>query len=908
MNTSHASVRVIFISLILIVILTGAMQSVAQTLDPQFLKNVTYRDIGPTRQSGRFVDFAVSHQQSTTFYAATATGGLWKTTNNGISFEPLFAYESVPSIGDVAIAPSDQNILWVGTGESNNLRSSYYGNGVYKSTDAGKTWTNMGLKESHHIPRIIIHPTNPDIVYVAAMGHLFSENPERGLFKTIDGGKTWTLVLKVESKGKAIGVTDVVMDPRNPDILYAASYDRLRKTWTYNIGGIGSGIYKSIDAGKTWKKLAGGLPAGVLGRIGIDVSQKNPKILYTTVENCNKKDVSLEQREKEVEAGKSSSGMIGGEIYHSDDEGETWKKISPDGRSIGGAPAYFYGQIRIDPNDENVVYILSVSTMVTRDGGKNWNTRAFNFGGDDHGLWIDPQNSNHILLGFDHGMGVSYDCGKNWYHPDNLPLAQIYSIGYDMSRPYRVAAGLQDNGSLLGPSTKRGGGPIRLEDWSSVGGGDGMYNAFDTKNNRYLYNESQFGSIQRVDLVSGEPKNIGYRGNNKLRYNWCAPIFVSKHNSDVVYHAANVVLRSTNRGESWTEASPDLTTNDTTKLTNGKGGDGNIQFCTISTFDESPIDARILWVGTDDGNVQVTTDGGKKWNNVSTAIPGNQGYWVSRVAASHSSPSTAYASFTGLRNDDFKAYIYKTTDYGKTWTSIASNLPDYAVNVIREDVKNPNLLFVGTDAGVYVSLDGGKQWQSFKGNMPTQAVHDLQIHPREGDLIVGTHGRGFFIANIKILEEFSVDVMAKDAHLFEPKPFVRWATGLNQASSSQNYPGKSEAQAMEIYYFLKTKSTDSVKISILRGSTVLREIKGSGEAGIQKVTWDMRRVRARTEEEKTTAQDNARRGREFGGRSSVDPNFISESMPEGVVTITLSAGKITLMCEGAILQDEWSLR
>ena len=834
-----------------------AKTPVAVPLDAaEILKTLDYRSVGPTRQSGRFVDFAVPLQRPNTFYAAAASGGLWKTENNGQTFEPLFENEKVFSIGDVAVAPSNPDLLWLGSGEANNSRSTYWGDGVYKSADAGKTWRNMGLKESHHIGRILINPANPDTVYVAALGHLYSENAERGVYKTTDGGILWTKVLDVVADGRTIGVVDLVMDPADPETLYAASYDRLRKPWTFQLGGPGSGIHKSADGGRTWTKLTNGLPGGILGRIGLTISPKNPKTLYAMVENANKPGMSAEDRWKEIVGGKSSQGMIDGEIYRTDDAGSTWRKVSPDKRSIGGAPGYYYGQIIIDPSNDDNVFILSVGVLASRDGGKTW-IEPFQFGGDNHALWIDPKNSSHMLLGYDHGLGVTWDGGKAWYHPDFLALAQFYAIDFDMSYPYRVAGGLQDNGSLMGPSTKPGAGssgrrgvtgsgippgpPIRLEDWFSVGGGDGMYNVFDRATNRYLYNESQFGPLSRIDLVTGEAKGISYgRLKPETRWNWCAPIHVSYHNSDTIYHCGNLVVMSTNRGESWTEISPDLTTNDASKLTvGGKGGDGNIQYCTITTFDESPLVPGLLWVGTDDGNVWVTRDNGKAWTKLNDKIAGNPGYWVSRVAASNFDPGTAYVSYTGLRNDDFRPFVYKTTDYGATWTSLAAGLSEGPVNVVREDAKNPNLLFAGTDFGVTISIDGGKAWLHLKNDLPTQPVHDLRIHPREADLIVATHGRGAYIADIKPLQELSPEVLAKDFHLFAVESKVRWVGADLRESSSSNFAGKSEPLGMLIYYSLKAKPKGEVKIQVYAGNLLITEIKGPADVGLNKAFWNM---------------------------------------------------------------------
>lgn len=892
--------------LLIFVSLCLAGEVAAQPLSQDMVKSLNYRSIGPTRQSGRFVDFAVPDKPPYTFYAATASGGLWKTTNNGITFEPLFDFENSFSIGDIAVAPSDPNVVWVGTGEANNSRSTYWGDGVYKSSDAGKTWKNMGLKESHHIGRVIIHPQNPDIVYVAALGHLFSENPERGLYKTIDGGKTWVKVLDVAVEGRNIGAVDVAMDTSNPDVLYAVTYDRLRRPWTYMIGGPGSGIYKSTDGGASWKKLAGGLPTGILGRIGIAIYEKNPNILYACIENANKPGISEDDRWLEILAGKSSAGMIDGEVYRSDDAGETWKKASREKQNIGGAPGYYYGQIIIDPNSDQIVHVLSAASWGTKDGGKTWQRRPLRFGGDDHALWIDPQDSNHMLLGYDHGMGITYDGGKNWYHPDQLPLAQFYAVGVDLSYPYNVAGGLQDNGSVMGPSTKRGGGPIRMEDWQAVGGGDGMYNVFDQRTNRFLYNEFQFGPLVRIDLLTGERKNIAYQLKRRdLRWNWCAPILVSPHSSDVIYHGANILVRSPFRGEYWEEISPDLTTNDPSKLAAGKGGDGNIQHCTITTIDESPLEPGVLWVGTDDGNVWVSGDSGKNWTRLNDRISGNPGYWVSRVAASPSNAGAAYVSYTGYRQDDFRPFLYKTADYGETWISIAGNLPNEPINVIREDHKNPNLLFVGTEFGVYVTIDGGKNWTSMKANMPTQPVHDLQIHPRENDLIVATHGRGVFITDISRLQELTPQVLAEDIHIFAVEPKVRWVSNKSFHSASINFQGESEPNGVVIHYYLKNKIQGGVKLVIYKGNLAINELTGWSEPGFHKLVWDMTSRRKRTEEEKKAIQERTSQFGEFGMRGQMDPNYEYRPAPPGEYRFVLQAGERQLSANGWILEDHW---
>ena len=901
MRALRCRFKILFVLALAAVSLFSLANAYGQALSEDFFKAITFRDIGPSRQGVRFTDFAVPLQLPYTFYAATASSGLLKTVNNGQTFEYIFENEKVISIGDIAVAPSNPSIVWVGTGEANTSRSTYYGDGMYKSTDAGKTWKNMGLKESHHIGRIIIHPANPDVVYVAVLGHLYSENPDRGLYMTRDGGKTWVKSLDVKVGTKAIGAVDMVMDPKNSDILYAATYDKFRQDWNFQLGGTGSGIHKSADGGRSWKKLGGGLPSGVLGRIGLTIYPKNPNILYAVIENGNKPNMSPEDRMKEIIAGKPSSGMIDGEVYRTDNAGATWKKVSPEKQSIGSGPGYYYCDIIVDPNDDKHVYALSVGVQESKDGGKTWTPSPFR-GGDNHALWIDPGNSNHMLLGYDHGMNITFDGGKNWFHPDFLPMAQFYAVDYDMSYPYRVAGGLQDNGSLMGPSTKKGGAPIRLEDWQTVGGGDGMYNVFDKRTNRYLYNESQNGPLQRMDLVTGESKSIAYsRTKPAVRWNWNSPVLVSIHDSSV-YHGGNILVKSTNRGETWTEISPDLTTNNPAKLPQGKGGDGNIEYCTLTTIDESPLIQGLLWVGTDDGNVWVTRDDGKNWTKLNDKITGNPGYWVSRVAASNSDPGTAYVSYTGLRNDDFRPFLYKTTDYGQTWTSIAANLPNESINVIREDVKNPNLLFVGTDMAIYVSLDGGKAWTKMKGNMPTQPIYDLKIHPRENDLIAATHGRGIYIADIAALQGLTPQVLAGNAYLCAIEPKFRWSESGRFNSSSLNLNGKSEPAGVAINYYLKAKPAAEVKVQIYQGNLLINELKGTANPGLNQVTWNMMKRRERTEEEKKAAP--ARGGRGGGGAGinlsdvppeflaqmrgqQQDPNFVSSTAGEGDYRVVL---------------------
>lgn len=879
----------------------------AQQIPDGILDKIHYREIGPTRQSGRFVDFAVPLQDINTFYAATASGGLWKTVNGGQSFTSLVDDYDIISIGDITVAPSDPDILYLGTGEGNNSRSAYYGNGIWKSIDAGETWTHMGLPMSQHIGRIVVHPRDPDIVYAASLGPLYSESDEAGLYKSTDGGRTWTKSLEVNIEGRPIGVVEVVMDPRRSNTLYAAAYDKTRRPWTFNEGGPGSGIYKTTNGGQSWTKLGGGLPEGLLGRIGLAISLQNSSVLYAIIENANSEGVDYDTRRQELLEGRSpSKRTIGNEVYRTDNAGRAWQKVNEEG-SVGGNPPYYYGRIIIDPNDEDHLFNLGVGVTESVDAGKTWK-RAPIGGGDNHALWIDPDDSEHMLLGYDHGMKITFDAGKTSYHPDNQSLAQLYAVGYDMKFPYNVYGGLQDNGSWGGPNTNPASRSIRFEDWWSVGGGDGMYNEVDPNNN-IIYNESQFGPIRRLDMDTGASRSIRMPDPDRVRrYNWCAPILISPHNSNMIYHGANTVLRSAYRGEKWEVISPDLTTADSTKIV----GTGNIQYCTITTIDESPIVPGLLWVGTDDGNVQMTRDS-EEWTLLNDNIPGNPGYWVTRVVASFHDAGTAFVTYSGLRRDDFRPFVYKTTDYGETWTSIAGNLPDESVNVIREDRKNPNLLFVGTDKQIHVTFNGGQSWYPLRNNMPYVAVQDLKIHPRENDLIVGTHGRGFFIADISPLQEVTPQILAADAHLCDIEPTVQWNRYDPDATSTTNWNGENAPTGVVINYFLKDDVEDAT-IRIYLGARLIKEIDADTTAGLNTEVWDMTgRVRERTEEEKEQARGRQRqmqaRSGGFGRQASRgDPNWIEARVRPDEFRVELVVNGRAQSKKAVIMPDHWAGR
>ena len=633
-------------------------QSPTDQLTPEAFKNLTFRCLGPAIMGGRIDDFAVVESNPSIIYAATASGGLWKTINNGTTWEPVFDKEAHSSIGDVTVAPSDPDIVWVGTGEANNRQSSSWGDGVYKSVDGGKTWESVGLKDTHHIGRIVIHPTDPNIVYVAAGGHLWGANQERGVFKTTDGGKTWA---NTKFINEDTGFTDLAMDLSEPSTLYAAAYQRRRTPAGFNGGGPGSGLYKTTDAGATWTKLTAGLPTGDAGRIGLDVWRKDSKVVYVTYEHATE-----------------------GGTYRSDDKGATWTKMS----NTNPRPMY-YSQIRIDPTNDQRIYILGASWYVSDNGGKTFsNNRFMPIHGDFHALWINPANPNHLIAGSDGGIHFSYDKSKTWDYVNTIPLAQFYEIGFDMRKPYWVYGGLQDNGSWGAPSATLTALGVTNDEWIKVGGGDGFYAQVDPNDPTTVYVESQNASIQRLNTATSEAKSIrppAPEGANpeRYRYDWNAPIHLSPHNSRKIMLGGNRLFISNDRGDTWGTITPDLTKNiDRSKLPIMgatiqpnvlSGHDGQENYSHIVTLAESPVKEGVIWVGTDDGNVQLSRNNGKTWQNVTeklTDVPANT--YVTRVVASAAQESRAYVTFDGHRNDDFKPYVFVTEDFGGTWQAISS--------------------------------------------------------------------------------------------------------------------------------------------------------------------------------------------------------------------------------------------
>ncbi len=818
------------------------------------LKQLAFRNLGPFRAGSWVTSLAVPSSPSRahlyTLYVGTRNGGVWKTTNNGTTFVPIFDDQEALSIGDVAVAPSAPEIVWVGTGEAYCARSSSSGDGIYKSTDAGKTWKHMGLADSHHIARIIIHPKNPDIVYAAVMGHLFSDNEERGVFKTADGGATWQKVLYINEK---IGAIDLAVNLSEPDTLYAAMYEKVRLPWHYEVGGPGSAVYKTTDGGRAWTRLGGGLPGGRVGRIGFDIFQPDPDILYAVVENANKRPPTKEEVERDKKLGlEPRDRTYGGEVYRTDDGGLTWHKVNAGHEAAFDKAPYSFNQLRVDQHDPDKVYCTGQSLVSSFDGGKTWKgltwppdgvfQKAF---GDFRTLWVDPQDPVRLIFGSDGGVYVSYDGGLTCHHFYNIPLGELYAVGVDMDDPYNIYCGLQDHDSWKGPSNGWA-GEIGLADWVTVGGGDGMFNVVDPVDGRWLYNNREFGRMWRLDQKTGVQAAITPRREKEkapYRFNWTPPIFLSPHDSAVVYTGAQVLLRSRDRGDHWEEVSPDLTTNDDSR----QHGAGNITFCTMTTAAESSLEPGVIWVGTDDGKVQVSRGHGPTWTDCTAAIAAAGGpaeLWVSRVFTSPHDAGTAFVSKTGFRQDIFRPFLYKTDDYGETWAPIAGDLPDKNINVVIQDRKNAGLLFVGTDFGLYVSLNGGENWLSIKNLIPAVKVTDLVIHPRENDLVVATYGRGLYVADITLLQEWEETILNEDVFLFHIEPRVQrsaGAIGNYQLQGDSHLFTPNESDDVIIRYYLRDGLGEKVRVTISDSSgKVLREIEGEAEPGLNIVRWDMR--------------------------------------------------------------------
>jgi photosystem II stability/assembly factor-like uncharacterized protein len=896
----------------------------SEDLDPR-LRGFRFRSIGPTGQGGRIDDLAADEKNPSTYYIGYAVSGLWKTVNNGTTFEPLFD-TIAHSIGDIALAPSNADVIYVGTGEANNRQSSSFGEGVFKSTNAGKDWTYVGLKETQSIARIIVHPKNPEMVWVCATGHLFGPNAERGVFQSSDGGKSWQHTLRVTQD---VGCTDIVMDPSNPNNLVAAMYERRRTSWGFVGGGPGSAMHQSADGGKTWRKMTGGgLPRGTMGRVGLDWSRSNPSVVYAQIEVAPDKEPPAPPSAAPADpagrgAGRGAGGGGGGGggggrggaqapqtpgdpqtsgIWRSNDKGKTWTKVSAQNQR----PMY-YSQIRIDPTNADIVYVGGVQPAKSIDGGKTF-SQLPNMGHvDNHAIWIDPLNNQHVMYGNDGGLDVSYDGGQTWDSVRLQAAALPYHVSVGMQRPYWVCTGLQDNGSWCGPSSTRSGG-IHMWNWISVGGGDGFQTQIDPTDPNVFYTESQNGNINRYDLNTGLSVNVrpnpggagggGGRGGGgggaagggggqggpgggagrgtilsgpddpwPHAYNWNSPIRLSPHNPSTLLFAGTRLYVSRDRGTTWV-MSPVLgrkvDINQRTLLENpynrpgcGRGGGPGVpcinskhdglqanEYGTIIEIAESPVVPGVYWAGTNDGNIQVSRDGGLTFTEVGKNIPGGtREYHISGLEASWFEAGTAYASLDGHYADDLKPYVFKTTDYGQTWTNIAGNLPQAGnVNSIRQDPVNRNLLYAATEFGLYISLDDGKSWLKFMPGLPKGRVDEIIVHPRENDLVLAHHGRGIYIMDdITPLQRMTGDL--GEATLFKPRDAVLWKTdrkNMTEVPGSRHWEGEVAPRGTAIAYYLRNAGSQArVTITNLATGQAVRTCTGTAVAGLNRFQWTL---------------------------------------------------------------------
>jgi photosystem II stability/assembly factor-like uncharacterized protein len=792
-------------------------------------RNLHWKSLGPRFQGGR-VESIDAVPGTGTIYVGFGAGNLWKTVNHGLTWTPIFEHQPTFTIGDLAVAPSNPQILYVGTGENLMARSSFAGWGVFKSTDAGLTWTHLGLEETHHIGRVVVHPRNPDIVYVAAIGRLFTYNKERGVYKTEDGGKSWKHILFVSDK---TGATDLVLDPENPETVYVSTLERDRKAWNNIERGEGSGIHKSTDGGRTWKRLTNGFAAGpYVGRIGLAVAPSSPNVVYAFLANQTPMEV-------ETKEGKRRSS-VGPEIYRSDDRGETWRKcpMKSDRFRMG-----FYADIFVSPENPDVFYALGQNLMTSRDGGQTFSnihgrvihlyshpTRALHL--DQHDLWIDPKDPDRLVLGNDGGVYLSTDRGETWLHLNNIPAGEFYALSVDRGDPYFIYGGTQDNAALFGPADRLPEDGID-DPWRYVwidlwGGGDSYVTRVDPSDPNVIYFEQQFGDFQRKNVKTGELKKIRPQVKKEdlpLRFNWMSPFIVSRHNPLTVYFGANMLFKSLDRGNRWNVASPDLSTRP------GPDRQGNVPYGTITTIGESPLRPGLLYVGTDDGRVWVTQNDGVTWEDIGSGLPDK---WISRVEASAHAPGGVYVSLTGYREDDFRTYVFKSKDFGKTWTSISSNLPSQQVNVIHEDPQKGGFLYLGTDqGGVYGSFDDGASWLSLRADLPTTPVHDIAVQDRERELVIATHGRSVFKLDLAPVLDFTPEVAAKDGHLFSIRPAL--------LPQSRDYGGDwayETRRTAVFHYFLKNERPVTIRI-LGEKDKLVKTFSAPGGTGLNAAEWDL---------------------------------------------------------------------
>ena len=814
--------RACAVALAIVSVSTRATVAQDVKIDSETFGGLQARAIGPAAMGGRIAALDAVHVEGRLhLWVGSAGGGVWKSVDGGTTFKPMFD-KHAQSIGAVAIDPRRPQTVWVGTGESWVRNSVSVGDGIYKTTDGGDSWEKLGLAESERIARIAIDPQRPETVYVAVTGHLWNKHPMRGVYRTRDGGKTWTRVLFVDEE---TGCADVAVDPENPRNVYAGMWQFRRKAWAFSSGGPGSALYKSSDGGDTWKKVTKGLPEGELGRIGISVVASKPHIVYAAIEAKR------------------------GGIFRSDDRGETWKQMNASANT--SVRPFYFGMIVADPNNPDRIYKPSINLITSDDGGV---TLSAIFGGvhsDYHAVWVDPRNSEHLIVGTDGGIYISENRGNDWRFVSNLPVSQFYHVSYDMETPYNVYGGLQDNGTWMGPSRRPGG--IANRHWRVLGGGDGFWAFVDPKDPDFVYVEYQEGNISRVAKSTGESKDIRpfhKQGEPENRFNWNTPIHVSPTRAGVIYFGSQFVYRSENRGDKWERISPDLTTNDPAKLQQSQSGGLSVDnssaenHCTIYSISESPKNPDVIWVGTDDGNVQLTKDGGKSWQNVAKKVKGwPVGGWVSCVQASPHQDGTAYVTLDAHCVGDMDTYVYRTRDFGKTWERLDSPELKGFAHVVREDRVAPNLLFVGTELGLFLSLDSGKSWSQFKAGLPDVSIRDLTIHPREDDLLLGTHGRGIYVIDdIRCLRALTPAVLAADAAVLDSRPSVATLPTAEQRFEASEFRGRTLEEAGFVTYYLKKRHMlGDLKIEVYDAEGKLMSSEPAPKRrGINRYSWPMR--------------------------------------------------------------------
>lgn len=848
--------RPLFVFYLGLSILALAVRAYAQPASTQLNSNLLsefkWRLVGPSSPAGRVWQVVGDENDPKTFYVCTAGGGLWKSTDNGTTLVPIFENQTSASTGAVAIAKSNSNLVWVGTGEPANTRANSWGDGVYKSLDGGKTWTHMGLSDSRQISAIVIHPNKPETVYVAAMGYEWGRNSERGIFKTTNGGKSWTKILYIND---TTGFIDLQADPKNPEVLYAAAWQRFRfGGGDMAESGPASGLYKTTNGGKKWTKLSGGLPAQDLGKITIAVARNNSKIVYASILTG------------EPAPGGKRTIDTGG-VFRSADGGKSWQRMNP------AMTSYYYNRINVDPGDDNRIWMPVFDLMVSTDGGKTLvKSNIKHVHNDEHSIWIDPADPQHLILGGDGGINISYNRGATWQQAV-LPIGQFYEVAVDNQDPYYVYGGMQDTGHWLGPSQTYDNEGITNHDWIKLRfNGDGMSIHADPEDPNVIYMVQEFGNFSRLDLHTWDRKELlpdaseaKKRGLHAFRYDWTPPMIISQHDPEVLYLGSNYLFKFTKRGEQWSVASPDLTAQQDRELKGNKTDyTGYHSYGALFSIAESPLDAKVIWTGADDGPVYVTRDGASSWTNVTQNFPTGAPTYavVGEIEASRFDKATAYVAYDAHTREDHNPYLYMTNDYGQTWLDITGDMPHGGSSyVIREDPVNRNLLFAGTEFGVYLTIDRGRHWVQLKNNLPTVGVRAMAIQARDHDLVAGTFGRAIWITDIAPFEQMNASVLDQPAHLFEVKPGTLFKTRYTYGATIEELNGDMFFRAENppygtvITYYLRENVGQEVTLAIKdkTGKTV-RSLKGSGAPGLHRLGWDLKREQKVTDEEATRAR------------------------------------------------------